>query len=309
MLATTLLLLAGSAACVHIEGRSPASEKQPKAAVIRGNTRVFVVGSGTPVADPTRGGPSTAVLVGDRAVVVDAGANVLRGLAAMEIDGLAPERVDRVFLTHLHSDHTLGLDELLLGAWVIGRTESLHVYGPPGADAMVDHLRAAFAQDRRVRTEGLEGAHPRGDAAEVHIVEPGVVFEEGDLRVRAFPVSHGSWTHAFGYRIEGPDRVVVISGDTAPSDAVVEACSGCDVLVHEVYSGAAARRGSAQFRAYHGAFHTSAEELGQLAARARPRLLVLTHALFFDSEPSSLLEEVRAGFDGEVVLAEDGAEY
>ena len=160
-----------------------------------------------------------------------------------------------------------------------------------------------------MRTTGLEGADPRGATARLHVVAPGTVFHENRLRVDAFAVDHGSWEHAYGYRIEGAGRTVVISGDTAPTDSVVDACDGCDVLVHEVYSAAGWRTRPEGFRAYHAAFHTSGEQLGRLAARARPRLLVLTHLLFFDQPPQQILDEVRAHFDGEVVIAEDGESY
>jgi len=268
--------------------------------------RAIVVGSGTPLADPERGGPATAVALGERVLLFDAGAGVLRGLAAA---GVSPSRVEHVFVTHLHSDHTVGLDEILLGAWTVGRDRPLVVHGPAGIDAMVDGLRAAFAQDVAIRTGGLEGADARGSTAVTRVVQPGEVHREGALRVEAFAVEHGSWEHAYGYRVEGAGRVIVISGDTAPTDAVVEACDGCDVLVHEVYSAAGWRARPEGFRAYHAAFHTSGEQLGRLAARARPRLLVLTHLLFFDQPPAQLLEEVRAHFDGEVVIAEDGEAY
>jgi len=244
-------------------------------------------------------------------LLFDTGAGVLRGLAHA---GLSPADVEHVFVSHLHSDHTLGLDEMIFGAWTGGREHALHVYGPPEITAMLGHLEAAFSVDRAMRIEGLEGAEPAGLAVRGHEIEPGTVFRDGATEVTAFSVEHGSFDHAFGFRVQGPDRVVVISGDTAPTEAVVEACDGCDVLVHEVYSARGWRRGPEGFRAYHAAFHTSGLQLGQLAARARPRLLVLTHLLFFGQNPSSLLEEIRTGidgvgFEGEVVIAEDGGSY
>lgn len=284
---------------------APPPPVEPSSPAADGN--VVVIGSGTPIADPDRRGPATAILVGDRTFLLDAGAGVLRGLAAA---GRDPASVEHVFLTHLHSDHVLGLDEMMLGAWTVGRDRPLHVHGPPGIAAMVEHLEAAYAEDRAMRTEGLERASPEGARVVVRTIEePGEVFGEDGLRVRAFSVAHGAWEHAFGYRVEVGDRVVVISGDTAPSDGVVEACDGCDLLVHEAYSAAGWRAGPEGWRDYHAAFHTSGEQLGQLAARARPQRLVVTHLLFFGQPPASLLEEVRAGFDGDVVLAEDGGRY
>lgn len=267
---------------------------------------VLTIGTGTPIADPDRRGPATAIVDGDHTLLFDAGAGVLRGLATA---GRDPASVEHVFLTHLHSDHALGLDEMILGAWTIGRDRPLHVHGPPGIEAMVEGILEAFAEDRAMRVEGLEGATADGARVVPHVVGEGEVFGEGGVRVRAFRVAHGTWSHAFGYRVEVGGRIVVISGDTAPSDAVVEACDGCDVLVHEVYSTAGWRAGPEGFRAYHAAFHTSGEQLGRLAARARPRRLVLTHVLFFGQPASSVLSEVREGFEGEVVMGEDGGRY
>lgn len=276
---------------------------------------VVVLGSGTPVADPDRAGPSTAIVVGDVGLVFDAGANVLRRLEAASgrHPALAPERVTRVFLTHLHSDHVLGLDELLVGAWVLGRDTPLEVWGPPGTRALVDGLRAAYAEDRRVRTEGLEGLEDRGSEVAVREVSPGLVLRSpgrDGVEVRAFAVPHGSWSTAYGYVVEAGGRTIVISGDTAASEAVVEACDGCDVLVHEVCSGAGLRRLGEGARAYHGSFHTTARELGALALRARPGRLVLTHILFFGEREASIAAEVReGGYGGELFVAWDLAGY
>jgi len=293
------------AACTPDRDPEPPPEPAPPARSTP-ELQVIVVGSGTPLADPARGGPATAVAMGERVLLFDAGAGVLRGLTAAGSD---PSRVAHVFVTHLHSDHTVGLDELLFGAWTIGRDRPLVVHGPDGIEPMVAGLQAAFERDVAIRAGGLEGADPRGATARTVVVEPGVVHRERGIRVDAFAVEHGSWEHAYGYRVEGAGRVVVISGDTSPTDAVVDACDGCDVLVHEVYSTAGWRARPEAFRAYHAAFHTSGEQLGRLAARARPRLLVLTHLLFFDQPPAQILEEVRGHFDGEVVIAEDGERY
>lgn len=299
-----MLAVIGILGCGSPEPASPPTA--PPAPAAEPRTRVFVIGSGTPIPDPDRGGPATAVVIDGRALLFDAGPGVLRGLAAA---GVAPDEVEHVFLTHLHSDHTLGLDEMILGAWTAGRDRQLHVHGPPGVASMVEHLEAAFTEDRVLRVEGLENGDPAGAGVEVSEVVEGGVWRDGEVTVTAFEVDHGSWEHALGYRVEGPDRVVVISGDTAPSEAVVRACDGCDVLVHEAYSTAGWRARPEGFRAYHAAFHTSGEQLGRLAARARPRRLVLTHLLFFGQSPAQVLGEVRAGFEGDVVIGEDGESY
>jgi ribonuclease BN (tRNA processing enzyme) len=276
-------------------------------------TRVVMLGTGTPNADPDRSGPAVAVVRGGDAYLVDAGPGIVRRAAAARrggVEALAAERLRVVFLTHLHSDHTLGLPDLILSPWVLERREPLEVYGPPGTRAMVDHLLAAYRADIRNRLDGLEPANETGWTVNVHEVAPGVVLRRGDLTVRAFAVPHGDWAHAFGYRFETPGRAVVVSGDTRASDAVVAACDGCDVLVHEVYSADRFATRPPEWQRYHARAHTSTTELAALAARARPGLLVLYHQLFWGTTDERLVDEVRAaGYAGRVVSARDLGVY
>ena len=160
-------------------------------------------------------------------------------------------------------------------------------------------------KDIDVRVNGLEHGDAEAYAVDAHEISPGVVYRDDRVTVTAFPVHHGSWDEAFGYRFETPDRRVVISGDTAPCDEVVRACDGCDVLVHEVYSRAGFDRLDPADQRYHAAFHTSAPELARIATAARPGTLVLYHQLFFGTPEGSLVEEVHAGYGGEVVSAHD----
>jgi ribonuclease Z len=125
------------------------------------------------------------------------------------------------------------------------------------------------------------------------------------VTVTAFRVPHGSWRFAYGYRFDANDRTIVISGDTGPSEAIVDACRGCDVLVHEVYSKKGFDRLDSASRRYHSSFHTSAPELADLALRARPKLLLLTHILFFGESGDEILSEVKSRFGGNVALGED----
>jgi ribonuclease BN (tRNA processing enzyme) len=273
-------------------------------------TRVVLLGTGTPNPDPARAGPAAAVVVGGSAYLVDAGAGVVRRAEAAHLRGiaeLAEPNLRRVFLTHLHSDHTVGLPDLLLTPWVLERTVPLEVYGPRGTRAMLAHLTAAWVEDRRVRLDGLQPQNGTGQRVEAHDIEPGVVFRDSNVTVTAFRVSHGGFgDQALGYKFQTSDKSIVFSGDTRPSEAVVEACGGCDVLVHEVYSTAGFAGRPAAWQRYHAIMHTSSAELGALAARARPRVLVLTHLLLWGTTPEALVEEVRrGGFAGRIVAASD----
>jgi ribonuclease BN (tRNA processing enzyme) len=275
--------------------------------------RLVLLGTGTPVADPDRSGPALAIVVGNRSYLVDAGPGVVRrAAAAARRDSIPALRVPNlriVFLTHLHSDHTLGLPDLMLSPAVLHRQQPLAIYGPPGTRAMVDHLLAAYGEDIAIRTKGLEHGDTAAYRMAVHEVVPGAIYRDSLVRVNAFAVRHGSWPYAFGYRFDAAGRSIVVSGDTRPTDAIVDACHGCDVLVHEVYSKKGFDRLPPEARKYHSTFHTSAIELGELAARAKPKLLVLTHILFFGESADEILGEVRSRFGGRVVMGEDLAVY
>lgn len=272
-------------------------------------TRVVLLGTGTPNPDPERSGPALAIVVGGSAYLVDAGPGVVRraeGARRRGVLELTQPNLRVVFLTHLHSDHTLGLADLIFGPWVLERAVPLEVYGPSGTRSMVEHLVAAYSEDIRVRTDGWQPQNTTGAGANAHEIEPGLVYRDSNVTVTAFAVPHGSWTGAYGYRFQTRDRVIVVSGDTGPADsAIAAACNGCDVLVHEVYSDAGFATRPPDWKRYHARFHTSATELARVATRARPGLLVLFHQLLWGSTPEALVEEVRRGYNGRVVSGVD----
>lgn len=276
-------------------------------------TAVVMLGTGTPNADPDRSGPAVSVVRDGRSYLVDAGPGVVRRAAAASRTGFAalePQHLKVLFLTHLHSDHTIGLPDVILSAWVLERAAPLELYGPPGTKAMVDHLLAAYAADIRNRVDGLEPANETGYKVNVHEIAPGVVFDDGNVKVTAFAVPHGDWEVAFGYRFDSADRSIVISGDTRASDAVVTACNGCDLLLHEVYSADRFKTRPPEWQRYHARAHTSTDELALLATRARPRQLVLYHQLYWGTDDAGLVAEVgRAGYARGVVSARDLGVY
>jgi ribonuclease BN (tRNA processing enzyme) len=271
-------------------------------------TRVVMLGTGTPNADPDRSGPAVAGVVNDRAYLFDAGPGIVRRASAAERAGtraLRQTNLDVVFLTHLHSDHTLGLPDLMFSPWVLERTAPLRVFGPAGTFQMIASLVSAYREDIRVRLDGGEPSNKTGWKTEARDVDPGFVFQDSNVKVTAFAVQHGAWTHAFGYRIETRDRVIVLSGDTGPSEEIVKQCNGCDVLVHEVRSHEKLATRPEAWQKYHRAFHTSTLELAALAQRAKPKLLVLYHQLYWGASDDDLLREVRTVYSGAVVSAKD----
>lgn len=273
----------------------------------RSATLVVMLGTGTPNAEPDRSGPSVAVVVGDSAYLVDCGPGVVRraAAAAKGVGALAVHKLNRLFITHLHSDHTLGYPDLILTPWVLERSEPLEVYGPRGIASMTASLLEAYKEDIAVRLDGSQPANRTGYRVDVHEIEPGVVYKDANVTVTAFRVDHGSWPLAYGYRFQTPDRNIVISGDTAPSAGVIAHCAGCDVLVHEVYSQKGFLGRPREWQRYHAAAHTSSRELAEIANKCRPGLLILYHQLHWGVSDEELVAEVRRTYTGRVVSARD----
>jgi len=279
-------------------------------------TQVVMLGTGTPIPDPDRSGPAVAVVVDDVAYLFDAGAGVVRRAAAAGRAGVkafAPERpggqpnprFQAIFITHLHSDHTLGLADAIFTPWIQGRAAPVDVHGPPGLARLLKSIGDGYADDIHVRTTDPGGPSPDGWRAVAHEVGPGVVYRDDRITVRAFAVQHVEGLHAYGYRIDTPDRSIVISGDTRQSDAVIAACNGCDLLIHEVLSDTAFRAYPPERQPYHAAAHTLATQVGEVATRARAKRLVLTHVIANGASDAVVLGEVRSAFKGPVVLAHD----
>ncbi len=276
------------------------------------SAQVVVLGTGTPLADPERSGPALAVVVNGSAYLVDCGPGVVRRAAAAEksgIEALAVKNLKTVFITHLHSDHTLGYPDLIFSPWVLHRGAPLTAYGPRGLKKMTDHVEKAWDEDIRVRINGLEEADHSGYKVIVHEISPGVIYRDTKVTVTAFPVKHGSWKQAFGYRFDTADRKIVISGDTAPTDEIVRQCDGCDVLLHEVYNPRRAEMKTPHWKQYFATFHTSPDELGQIARRAHPKLLVLYHQVLGELPESDLIEQMRHAYEGNFKSAHDLGVY
>jgi ribonuclease BN (tRNA processing enzyme) len=271
-------------------------------------TQIVMLGTGTPIPDPDRMGPSLAVIVDSVPYFFDAGTGVVRRAAAAQragVAGLTMPALQRVFITHLHSDHTLGLADLIFTPWVQGRKVPLEVYGPPGTQRLVNGILDGNVEDIHERLASSGGPSADGWKANVHEISEGVVYKDSRVTIRAFAVPHAGWKYAFGYRVETPDRTIVISGDTRLTTAVSNACSGCDVLIHEVYSDSGFTTVPPLRQRYHAQAHTSAKQLGAAATAAHAKLLILTHVLFFGASADQLLAEVRSTFKGLVVLPHD----
>lgn len=276
---------------------------------INAETRVVMLGTGTPVPDPRRAGPGIAVIHKGSAYLFDAGAGVIRNATTArykyDIPSLYPSSIKALFLTHLHSDHTADYPVLASSIWW-RRPYPLHLYGPTGVVEMTEGMQAMMAPDKRIRMGGTqpvreEWVHP----VQVTEIDEGTVFEDEDIRIEAFAVSHGSVSPAYGYKITAHDKTIVISGDTARSEKLIEMSRDVDLLLHEVISDKGLLWNRPAMQEYHKQSHTLATELGRIASETRPGLLVLYHGLFYGQPESIVLDEVRSTYDGAVVLADD----
>jgi len=275
------------------------------------STQVVLLGTGSPPADPDRSGPATAIVVNGTPYLIDFGAGVVRRAKAAVADrgiaALEPTNLRVVFLTHMHSDHTVGYPDLILTPWVLGRRVPLEVYGPTGLNDMTTHILEAYRVDFEVRSKHYEeklysvGSFPEGHKVNAQEIKPGVVYKDANVTVTAFPTKHAM--ESYGYRFDTRDRSIVISGDTNPTQATIDACNGCDILIHEVLTHDWLSR-RPDFVNYAARYHTTTTQLAELATKARPRLLVLYHASIAQrpvvdnqrSRPEVLLNEITAHF-------------
>jgi len=274
--------------------------------------QLVLIGTGTPNPDPYRSGPCAGVVHNNKLYLVDFGVGLIRQINKLGFD---VSQVDTAFLTHLHSDHTLGLSDLILTPWILGRNKPLKLYGPKGLKDMCDYTTKAFELDIQERIHGLEKANTSGYKTQVTHITEGLVYDE-DIKVEAIKVPHGNFeSYAFKFT---SDNVIVISGDTAPSKKLVEFSKGCDILVHEVYYTKGLETRSDQWRKYHSSVHTSAEALGQMADIIQPKKLVLYHQLFMQEDilnedmsknnelyREKILNEIGMYYNGHIIYGED----
>jgi ribonuclease BN (tRNA processing enzyme) len=276
-----------------------------------------LLGTGTPSPDPERSGAATAVVVNGTPYLFDFGPGVVRRIAAASqqgLTGLGVVNVRVAFVTHLHSDHTAGYPDLILTPWSVGRSRPLEVYGPKGLERMTHHILEAYREDIAIRRRDKQvlgvPEQANGYKVDAHEIAPGTVYKDRNVTVKAFRVNHGDVPQAFGYRIETPERAIVISGDAAPSQSIIEACNGCDVLIHEAYSMMTYNAVSPSYQEYRRKHHTSSREVAAIAMKARPGLLILYHranpgGVGRPNPEQALLEEVRQLYGGKVVIGHD----
>jgi ribonuclease BN (tRNA processing enzyme) len=304
--------LAASISLVAFSGYSAANQSRPAAP----QTQVVLLGTGTPRPDPKRSGPATAIVVNDTSYLVDAGPGMVRRAEeAFErgIKALAVTNLRTLFVTHLHSDHTVGYPDLIFTTWVQGRKAPLSAYGPAGLEAMTSHIMEAWRADIDIRTNGLEQRSSAGVAVEAHDVKPGLVYQDANIKVTAFPVAHGEWPQAFGYRFDTANRTIVISGDANPSPALIDNCHQCDVLIHEAFSEAFQPADIPNWPEYRSKYHTTTSQLAEIANKTQPKLLLVYHRGVGppgrEISDQQYLMEIQRTYRGTVVIGQDLGVY
>lgn len=269
--------------------------------------RVTLLGTGNPRPSITRFGPCTLVEAGTHKVLIDAGRGATIRLSQL---GLLPAAIEAVLLTHLHSDHVVGLPDLWLTGWIFDRTQPLEVVGPSGVRTLAEHLSQAFSFDIHTRRDVDEHLPAEGVRLVTREVSEGEALRTADgLVVSAFVVDHGPVRPALGYRVEFRGRVVVLSGDTRPSENLVRKARGADVLIHEVISVGAEQKltllaqPSGIDRVV--ARHTTTSQAGDIFAATRPRLAVFSHIVPSPVPEEDLMRETRARYSGPLAVGYD----
>lgn len=268
------------------------------------NLRVTLLGTGSPIPDPNRAGPSSLVQSDGTTLLVDAGRGVVMRLAAA---GVAAPMLDAVLLTHLHSDHLCALNDVVTTAWVTSPIAKPQViYGPPGTKAVVDGMEAMLATDMGYRIAHHDDLEAPPEIV-VHEVGPGATFTIGELAVTVGRTDHKPVEPTVGYRIEHEGKVVVMGGDGVTCDGLDALCADADVYVQTVVREDLIRPIGYQRFTDILDYHSTVASAAQTAARAGVRKFVMTH-MVPSPAPGTEDEWVALAaehFDGEVVLGED----
>jgi|SRR5450432_449756 len=267
-----------------------------------GQIEVTLLGTGTPQPIMERFGPSTLVQAGGEILVFDAGRGCLQRLRQLNI---SYDKISAFFLTHLHSDHTVGFPDLWLSGWIVSRrSTALPVYGPVGTKNMIENLEKAYVYDIHIRIED-DKTPEEGSKLLVSEIQQGVIYEKNGVKVIAFEVDHYPIKPAFGYRIEYKGHSVVLSGDTKYSKNLIKYATGTDLLIHEViiFPDTVNKSDPRSSRIAH---HTSPVQAAMVFNEVRPKLAVYSHfANPFRLNEQVLIKQTKENYSGPFLLGED----
>jgi len=269
---------------------------------------VTVLGSGTPIPSATQVGTAILIQAGGEHLMFDCGRGCTTRLA--QLDPKLINKVNVLFITHLHSDHIVGVDDLWLNGWTQGRRIPLQIWGPKGTRDMMSNMRETFAFDihRRV-TDGVPSTTDGLADAFTELSEDGVVYTKNGVEVTAFLVDHATVTPAWGFRIDYNGRSVMISGDTAPTENLYTYGKNADVILQEVISPAMTNYLKANFSPEQVAkvisYHTEARDAGDIFLKSKPRLAVYYHTGIEERSARPLIMETREVYDGPLEISHD----
>jgi ribonuclease Z len=263
---------------------------------------VALLGTGTPDVSMKRFGPSILVEAGGQKFLFDCGRGAVMRLSQLH---MSLEEVNRLFLTHLHSDHTVGIPDLWLTGWIFDRKEPFYVWGPAGTRNMMSHLEKAYAFDIHIRRDVDEKIPGRGVIVVARDIRQGVVFESNGVKITAFDVDHGPVKPALGYRIDCGGHSVVLSGDTRPSENLIRFAKGTDLLVHEVYYVDEETLRSSPEERIIMRHHTTPEQAGEVFSRVQPKLALYSHIGRRDVADAKLIELTHKTYSGPLEVGED----
>ena len=282
--------------------------------------KLTLLGTGIPLADPARRGPSQVIEAGNDLILIDVGAGAMHRL--VEAGHLIPGRTPgtggpilrRILFTHLHSDHSTGLADLLWAGWVQHSwDEPPIISGPPGTAHLVEKLIEAYQYDIGVRTFEGGGLSRETLVPRVEEIEEGWQAEGDGWQATAFRVEHEPVDQAFGFRIDDDAASVVVSGDTRSSENLIKHSQDADILVHEVFFAegfrkraleaptAEARRRAEIIQSY----HTGSDVVGRIAEQANARHLLLSHLILSGGSPENLLADIAPSYHGKTTVGED----
>jgi ribonuclease Z len=274
------------------------------------DVKLTLLGTGTPIPNVQRYGPSQVIEVGAGLILVDAGVGVVHRLLEA---GYARPKIQRIGLTHLHFDHIAGLHDLLWAGWIQGWWDvPPPIVGPAGTREFIAGLMQAFSYDIKVRTMG-ERRREDLIPADIDEMEDGWATESGDWRLSAFRVEHHPVDQAFGFRLDSNDGSMVISGDTHRSENLIRHSRGVHLLLHEVYWAEGMRRAiegatSSGVRArlnIIAGYHTPSNEVGEIADSCHTERLVLSHLIFQGGSPADIRNDAERQFRGPIGVGED----
>lgn len=270
--------------------------------------KVTLLGTGTPVPLMRRFGPSILIQAANENFVFDCGRGATQRLSQLNI---AASEVDKFFLTHLHSDHVVGIPDLWLTGWIMGRVTPFRIWGPSGTRDMMTHLEKAFEIDVRIRRDLDEQFAPLGVQVKAQDIKQGDIYEKNGVRIIPFDVDHGHVKPAFGYRIEYQDRVVVLSGDTRYSENLIKFGNSSDLIIHEVVAPQSLRarritegRNSDQSERIIG-HHTTPKEVGKIFSKLQPKLAVYSHIVGGPGTEEEVDLDTRSTYSGPFTIGED----